>query len=104
MRFAPLLLTLLCLVPATISSPAADEPAARVAKARDGATLELDDGRVVRLAGLLAPRPDEPFFEPARAGLETLVAGWIVIGGPVRHDRWGRVVAQAADRTGGWIQ
>lgn len=77
-----------------------------MAGARDGATLELEDGRVLRLAGLLAPRAGEPFFAQARAGMEDLAAGRkvVVSGGPPRRDRWDRLVVQAEDDTGRWLQ
>lgn len=67
----------------------------------DGDTLELTDGRRVRLIGVNAPeigyqgRPSEPFARKARAKLERLVRGAdlrLVTGEQVK-DRYGRTLA-----------
>ncbi len=82
-------------------APDAAAETATVAAVIDGGTLRLADGRVVRLAGIEAPRrplavADEepwPLTEVARAGLERLTAGKAVQVVPVaeapdRHGRW----------------
>lgn len=80
-----------------------DGPTAKVTRAVDGATLLLEDGRTVRLAGVLAPsaprwwRKAEPWppAEAARAGLAALAEGHRVelkFGG-AREDRRARLLA-----------
>ena len=76
----------------------------RVTTASDGGGLILDDGREVRLAGLVPPRPQEgagaaePFFEEARGVLSGLAAGRrpevIPAPGFEPTDRWGRLVGR----------
>jgi endonuclease YncB( thermonuclease family) len=93
-----------------------DGPAGIVASVTDGDTVVLDNGLVVRLIGIQAPklplgREDFeawPLADKAKAALETLVAGQRVRvrqGGETR-DRHGRVLGQlfieAPD--GAWIQ
>lgn len=82
--------------------PAGDAPrTATVAAVLDGDTVQLDDGRVIRLAGIEAPKrplgvPAEAPWSPsavARGGLERLVAGETVgvaltAQEPDRHGRW----------------
>jgi endonuclease YncB( thermonuclease family) len=76
-------------------------PRATVAAVLDGDTVRLDDGRVVKLAGIEAPRrplaaPEAepwPLSAAARDGLERLVAGQpvavvLVADEPDRHGRW----------------
>jgi endonuclease YncB( thermonuclease family) len=75
-----------------------------VAAARDGETLQLSDGRIVRLIGAKAPMPplgwrgDDPWplVEEAKAALSLLAAGKAVelrFGG-ARTDRHGYALAQ----------
>jgi micrococcal nuclease len=52
----------------------ADGGAVRVAEAAPDASVRLDDGRMVRLAGLIAPDAGEPFAVEARAALTQAVA------------------------------
>lgn len=68
----------------------------------DGATLELAGGRLVRLAGILAPEPPLgrdlegwPLAKAARTALETLTLGRAVsvAATPASADRYGRGVA-----------
>lgn len=68
----------------------------------DGATLELEGGRIVRLAGILAPEPplgqeakDWPLATAARTALEALALGRVidVAPTPAGADRYGRGVA-----------
>ncbi len=79
----------------------------------DGDTLELSDGRRVRLLGINTPelghddRPSEPFAEPAKTFLESLAPP----GAPVRlrldaesHDRYGRLLAHVFLNDGANVQ
>jgi endonuclease YncB( thermonuclease family) len=74
----------------------------RVQRVVDAATLVLDDGREVRLAGIVVPASPGPTPEApgaalaasAKAALETLVTGQaIVLKGDQSADRHGRLVA-----------
>jgi micrococcal nuclease len=87
---------------------------AAVARIVDGDTLELDDGRRVRLVGVQAPkRPPEipeatkwPAAEAAKSALAELARGWLVelrYGG-ARTDRHGWVLAQLFRVDGLWLQ
>ena len=93
-----------------------------VARVSDGETLILDDGREVRLAGVLAPHARDagaaagqwPAELEAIAELSRLVLGKPVrLGyGKLREDRFGRRIAQVfvvdedatSDKTGTWVQ
>lgn len=83
--------------------PAAAETVLRVL---DGDTLEVEGPRIVRLAGLLAPKEDEPGAEAARDGLSRLVSGKTVNLEPENPgiDRHGRLVAHAWLGDGTWVQ
>jgi len=81
-----------------------DGPRGRVSAVTDGDTVHLDNGLIVRLVGMQAPklalgRPgleDWPLGETARDALSELVLGRSVLlryGGSER-DRYGRVLAQ----------
>lgn len=65
------------------------------AAAADAGTLLLADGRLLRLAGIEAPRPREPGAGAALATLQALVQGRsLTIRTPGAHtDRYGRLVA-----------
>lgn len=74
----------------------------RVRHVYDGDTLELSDGRRVRLLGIDTPelghddRPPEPFAEFARTFLESLAPPGTRLSlrfDSERHDRYGRVLA-----------
>lgn len=92
-------------------------PTRAVAEVIDGDTLRLDDGKVVKLAGILAPRAFDvgaargtwPAEDTARAGLAALVRGQSValaFTGP-RSDRHERVIAHLFITRGGqqtWVQ
>ncbi len=86
-------------------------------KVLDGETVQLDDGRLLRLAGVMAPRPPRtagadarwPSADAARTALAGLVLGKrLDLAFPGRKaDRYGRVLAQAflagaSDRI--WVQ
>jgi endonuclease YncB( thermonuclease family) len=78
-------------------------PTHTVARVADVETLDLDDGRQVRLAGILVPRAEDvgavpgswPAEENARAALTTLVLGKSVTlrFDAQREDRYGRRLA-----------
>jgi endonuclease YncB( thermonuclease family) len=88
-----------------------------VARVLDGETLALDDGRIVRLADVLAPRAfdvaaEQGAWKPeadAAALLDAMALGKTVVlaYGPLRQDRHGRTVAHLylGERTdGAWLQ
>jgi micrococcal nuclease len=102
-----------------VSPPCAIErgEARAVAEVRDGETLRLDDGRMLRLIGALAPRAGDVGAPPGswpperetRAALATLVEGrTITLWHDVTHsDRYGQVLAQVTIGTGVdaiWVQ
>lgn len=92
-------------------------PARAVAEVIDGDTLRLDDGKVVKLAGILAPRAFDagaprdawPPELAAKAALNAVVAGRTVSLAftGARTDRYERVIAHLfAELDGGhiWVQ
>jgi micrococcal nuclease len=97
-------------VPATADDPDAAATAVVIAAAIDGDTLELTDGRVLRLAAVMAPKGAEPLADAARAALAEAVGRPLLLEfGARRTDRHGRLLAQAwlaaADGTKqGWLQ
>jgi endonuclease YncB( thermonuclease family) len=80
------------------------------AAAVDGDTLQLADGRLLRLAAIMAPKGAEPLAAAARAALAESVGRPLLLEfGPRRTDRHGRLLAQAwlAAADGGrqdWLQ
>jgi endonuclease YncB( thermonuclease family) len=89
---------------ATMSSPAAaadacaltPSPSGRVRDVIDGRTLRLQDGRVIRLAGIDVPPDETPRGREARLFLAELLTDQPVVlktDGAASHDRYGRVVA-----------
>lgn len=85
--------------------PAEDGESAHVTSVIDGATLALDSGLVVRLAGITAPDPPLaladgrwPLAQTARAALTRLADGALVdlVYVADRRDRYGRAVAVVA--------
>jgi endonuclease YncB( thermonuclease family) len=111
-RFMTVLALAVNPVPAAAADPAGDESTtpAVVAAAVDGDTLQLADGRLLRLAAILAPKGTEPLAEAARAALSTVAGRPLLLEfGPLRADRHGRLLAQAwlatADGAqGAWLQ
>ncbi|HEX8568809.1 MAG TPA: thermonuclease family protein [Caulobacteraceae bacterium] len=79
----------------------------RVALVRSGHTLVLEDGLVVRLAGVEAPAPDEPFGPEARERLEAVALGKDVrlLYGGARRDGYERALAHVRLVSGRrWVQ
>ena len=120
-RRRPLLLLAALLLAAPLeaaASPADRLPLlgeGRVAAVIDGDTLELEDGRVIRLAGIEAAKPPPgreaerrwPLAEAATAALKGLAAGRTVrLHGPdgTLPDRHGRLPAHAVGADGRWWQ
>ena len=88
-----------------------------MAEVRDGETLRLDDGRMLRLIGALAPRASDvgapsgswPPENEARAALAALVEGRTITlwHDATRRDRYGQILAQATIGSGAdtvWLQ
>jgi endonuclease YncB( thermonuclease family) len=96
------------------SAPCAEAGAAfatiEAKAARDGITVQLADGREVRLAGVVAANGldgDEQAVRGATQALHRLVAGrMLALHGRPGTDRYGRLVAQAAfaDPESHWVQ
>lgn len=87
----------------------------RVTTVLDGDTLELEDGRRVRLAGIEAAKPPRnadpadgrvwPLAEAATAALADLALGRrVVLHGPAPVDRHGRLLAHLVREDGLWLQ
>lgn len=106
---ALLLLCFLMSGPASAGDTAActglsEGPWATISHIIDGETVRLHDGRELRLAGILAPRPEDaaaaawkwPSAVAARAELEALALGRevTIAFGTTREDRYGRHVGQ----------
>jgi len=79
----------------------------RVSGVIDGDSFEIDGGEVVRLAGVEAPRPDQPYGDEAADALARLVDGQKVelLHGGARSDPFERTVAQVRTlETRRWVQ
>jgi endonuclease YncB( thermonuclease family) len=80
----------------------------QAAAARDGATLRLQDGREVRLAGVIAATEldgDRAAAIRATEDLNTRIAGKaLTLFGQAGADRYGRLIAQVAIGDTGWLQ
>ena len=79
----------------------------KVVEVRSGDVLALDNGLVVRLAGLQAPWAGEPGAEAARGDLEKRVLGKTVAlyYGGARRDAFGRALAQVRlEDSRQWVQ
>ncbi|PWC34443.1 thermonuclease family protein [Azospirillum sp. TSO35-2] len=111
-RLLALLLTaLLCGLPVVGAAAAG----LRVTAVLDGDTLELEDGRRVRLAGIEAAKPPRgakpddgrvwPLAEAATAALADLALGRrVAVHGPAAVDRHGRLLAHLVRDDGLWLQ
>ncbi|QUD87552.1 thermonuclease family protein [Phenylobacterium montanum] len=79
----------------------------RVVEVRSGDVLVLDNGLVVRLVGLAAPRLGDPGFDQARAALAGLAQGQMVAlyYGGAKRDPYGRALAQVRRlKDQAWLQ
>ena len=82
-------------------------PQGVVAEVRAGDAVVLTGGQVVRLAGIDAPKGEEPFAAEARAALAALVQGQEVqlMFGGARQDAYGRTLAHLKRVKGGlWVE
>lgn len=97
-----------------LAGAASAEPL-RVTAVLDGDTLELEDGRRVRLAGIEAAKPPRhanpadgrvwPLAEAATRALSELALGRrVVLHGPAPVDRHGRLLAHLVREDGLWLQ
>lgn len=85
-----------------------------VTRVVDGDTVVLEDGREVRLVGIMAPKlalgrawmNDQPLSHEAKAALEALVLNrTVILGyGGARLDRHGRLLAHLLRDDGAWVQ
>ena len=91
----------------------AGPPELRVKAVSDGATLLLEDGRSLRLAGIepaappMAAEPGQswPLAEAAAKALADLALGQrLTVRGEARTDRHGRLLAQVVRGDGLWLQ
>jgi micrococcal nuclease len=97
-RFMTVLAVAVNPVPAAGADADAGDPAAAavVAAAIDGDTLQLADGRVLRLAAIMAPKDSESLAAAARAALAAAVGRPLRLEfGARQTDRHGRLLAQA---------
>lgn len=79
----------------------------KVARLISADTVLLEDGRVVRLAGVTAPREGQSHGAAAKAHLDRLVTGQEVdlLSGGARQDAYGRTLAHLRRKRGRvWIQ
>ncbi len=79
----------------------------KVVSVHSGDSFTLDSGLEVRLAGVEAPRGDQPFADPARTALTLTVIGRKVqlLYGGARRDRYQRALAQVKLTKGGeWVE
>jgi endonuclease YncB( thermonuclease family) len=82
-------------------------PKGVVAEVRSGDAVVLRGGQVVRLAGVEAPKGDDPFATQAREALSRLVLGQEVqlMFGGARQDAYGRTLAHLKIvRGGAWVE
>ncbi|WP_247890971.1 thermonuclease family protein [Azospirillum aestuarii] len=98
---------------ALLMANTAGPPELRVAAVTDGATLLLEDGRSLRLAGIepaappMGAEPGDhwPLAEAARQALTELAVGQrLTVRGEARTDRHGRLLAQLVRGDGLWLQ
>lgn len=85
----------------------ASQGRAKVVEAPTGDTLRLEDGRMVKLAGLWAPKLTEPYGESARQQLAEMVLGQEIelLAAGAKTDPFGRTLAQVRMVRGRrWVQ
>lgn len=109
----PLRIPSLMLSALLLTANTAGPPELRVAAVADGATLLLEDGRSLRLAGIepaappMGAEPGEhwPLAEAAAKALAELTLGQrLTIQGEARTDRHGRLLAHVMRGDGLWLQ
>ena len=107
----PVVLALLLLLAACGRDGALDQLAlgeqGRVREVVSGHYVELDSGLGVRLAGVVAPKDEEPYAAESLAALRKLVEGKEVrlLYGGLRRDAYDRAIAQVRVKKGGaWVQ
>ncbi len=83
----------------------------RLARVLSGNVFELQDGRVVRLAGVVAPRPParsmvgQPLWQEAKSQLQEILQGHDLIFQQAAHDRFGRIISHVmAGYEERWVQ
>lgn len=113
-RLIACLLALAAAGPAPSGAAQPERATVVVASVVDGDTLDLADGRRLRLAGIEAAKPPPgpaaerrwPLAEAATAMLADLVRGrpLVLRGADAPPDRHGRIVAQAWRADGVWLQ
>ena len=116
MRCVPLsLVCLAVLLGWLLLAGAASAEPLRVTAVLDGDTLELEDGRLVRLAGIEAAKPPRsanpadgrvwPLAEAATRALSDLALDRrVLLHGPAPVDRHGRLLAHLVREDGLWLQ
>lgn len=70
------------------------QPALTVTAVRDGDTIELSNGQVIRLYGIDAPEKGQPYGKESTDNLKELVEGQKVSINSESWDRYGRLVAR----------
>jgi endonuclease YncB( thermonuclease family) len=111
MKPALALMMLCALLLASCGGPGLDQlaagPKAVVAEVRNGDSVVLRGGQVVRLAGIEAPKGLDPYAAQARDALSTLVLGrevQLMFGG-ARQDAYGRTLAHLRiSKDGVWVE
>ncbi|GAB4316469.1 MAG: hypothetical protein Kow0074_04400 [Candidatus Zixiibacteriota bacterium] len=90
-----LLTTMVMLTSCGRRDPLEHLPTATVAAVRDGDTIELSDGRIVRYCGIDTPERGQPWYDSATALNASFVLGKTVRleQGNDRIDRYGRMLA-----------
>lgn len=87
--FALVILALIALIYAAGNSA----QKAAITKIRDGDSIELSDGRVIRIYGIDAPEHDQPGGKEAKDALIPLLGHEVTVE-PKDMDRYGRTVAK----------
>jgi endonuclease YncB( thermonuclease family) len=106
LALAALLLLAACGAPPGLDRLAMGEEG-RVAEVRSGDTLVLGSGLVVRLAGIEAPKGEQPYAAEAQDAMRRLADGRTVqlLYGGARRDAYGRALAHVKLAGGGpWLE
>lgn len=94
-RWTPVIIMMVLWTSCGRQDPLDNLPTATVAAVRDGDTIELTDGRIVRYCGIDTPERGHPWYDSATAFNRNLVLGKTVRleQGDDRIDRYGRMLA-----------